>query len=147
MRIARAASSSDTTIDSSTHALSSGHIVGSTDFPPAPSTNDACQASKRLACPARERHRQRRRGLRLRGVDTRVGPKRLHRAADAGQQPAAAERRDDRVDVGQILEDLEPDRAVAGNEVVVVERMDEPAAHPVGAVLLDRAPAFVVRWR
>ena len=55
------------------------------------------------------------------------------RDADAGEQPAAADRRDDRVDVGQVLEDLEPRRAVAADEVVVVERMDEVARHAIGA--------------
>src|SRR5262245_58784758 len=43
--IAQATSSSDTTIDPAS-ACSSGHIDGSTDLPPAPSTNDACQLSK-----------------------------------------------------------------------------------------------------
>src|SRR5258708_1541684 len=43
--IAAAASSSETTIDPDRRE-SSGHIVSSTDLPPAPSTNDACQPSK-----------------------------------------------------------------------------------------------------
>ena len=63
---------------------------------------------------------------------------------DARQQSAAAERRDDGVDVGQVFEDLERDRAVAGDEPVVVERMDEVAAHAIGAVRFDGPPAFVV---
>ena len=46
MVMALATSVSGTTIDSSTTRDSSGHIVGSTDLPPAPSTNDACQPSK-----------------------------------------------------------------------------------------------------
>src|SRR5438105_11162788 len=49
--IARATSSSETTIDPET-ADSSGHIVASTDLPPAPSTNDADQSSKYTARPA-----------------------------------------------------------------------------------------------
>ncbi len=50
-RIACAASSSETTIDSSTWSRSSGHIESSTDLPPAPSTNDGVHSSKRLAWP------------------------------------------------------------------------------------------------
>src|SRR5262249_58096246 len=48
--IARAASSSETTIDPSSRR-SSGHIVASTDLPPAPSTNDAVQPSKYTGSP------------------------------------------------------------------------------------------------
>ena len=53
LRMAAAMSSSGMTIEPSTRSLSSGHIVGSTDLPPAPSTNDGFQASKRLASPRR----------------------------------------------------------------------------------------------
>ena len=60
-------------------------------------------------------------------------------------RPAAAERRDHRVDVRQILDDLQRHRPVPADEVVVVERVDQAARHPVGAMLLDRAPALVVR--
>ena len=66
------------------------------------------------------------------------------RGGDAGEQPAAAERRDDRVDVGQVFENLETGRRVAGDEPIVVERMHEVAGHPIGAVRFDRAPAFIV---
>ena len=45
--------------------------------------------------------------------------------ADAGEQAAAADGHDDRVDVGRLLEDLERHRALAGHHVGVVERMDE----------------------
>ena len=43
--IARAASSSGTTMDSSTQSSTSGHIDGSTDWPPAPSTQERFQPS------------------------------------------------------------------------------------------------------
>jgi hypothetical protein len=46
----------------------------------------------------------------------------------ARHQPAAADRHDDRVEVGRILEHLEPDRAGAGDDLRVVERMDEHEA-------------------
>src|SRR5262245_8913580 len=49
--IARATSSSVTTIDPESRD-SSGHIVGSTDLPPAPSTNDAFHCSKYFGAPA-----------------------------------------------------------------------------------------------
>ena len=51
----------------------------------------------------------------------------------------------DGVHVRQVLEDLERRRAVAADEVVVVERMHEAAGHAVGPVRLDGPPAFVVR--
>ena len=44
------------------------------------------------------------------------------------QQPAAAERRDDRVDVGQVLEDLEPAVPLPAMKPIVVERMHEVAS-------------------
>src|SRR3954468_7969380 len=49
--IARATWSSVTTIEPLS-LDSSGHIVGSTDLPPAPSTNDACQLSKYTGRPS-----------------------------------------------------------------------------------------------
>ena len=49
------------------------------------------------------------------------------RGGDARQQAAAAERRDDRVHVGQVFENLEANGGVAGDELVVVERVDEVA--------------------
>src|SRR5438309_8184148 len=49
--IARATSSSGTTIDPESGA-SKGHIVGSTDLPPAPSTNEGVQFSKYIGRPA-----------------------------------------------------------------------------------------------
>src|SRR5262245_41498561 len=50
-RMAAATSSSEPTIDP-VKFLGSGHIVGMTDFPPAPSTNDFAQASKYFGAPA-----------------------------------------------------------------------------------------------
>ena len=77
-----------------------------------------------------QRALQRRRGFRLRGVDRRLRPQRARaRTPMPGEQPAAADRRDHRVDVGQVFDDLEPRRAVAGDEIVVVERVDEVAGH------------------
>ena len=50
---------------------------------------------------------------------SRRRPQRLDRARDPDAQPAAAERDDHGVDVGQVLEDLEADRAVAGHHALV----------------------------
>ena len=63
---------------------------------------------------------------------------------DARQQAAAAERRDDRADVRQVLEDLERQRAVSRDELIVVERVHEVTRHPRRSVIDDRLPALVV---
>ena len=47
----------------------------------------------------------------------------LDRHRDAGDQPAAADRHDDDVDLGPVADDLEAERALAGDELQVVERM------------------------
>ena len=91
------------------------------------------------------RRRQRRSGLGLGCIHPHVRLQLAYRRRDARQQSAAAERRDDRVDVRKILEDFEPRRRVAGDEPVVVERMNEMAGHPIRSVRLDGPPAFVVR--
>ena len=52
----------------------------------------------------------------------------LDRERDAADQTAAADGHDDRVDVGQLVEDLEPDRPLSRDDVVIVERMDERVA-------------------
>ena len=51
---------------------------------------------------------------------------------------------DHRIDLGQILEDLEAGGGVAGDEVVVVEGVHEVPAHAIRAVRFDGAPRFVV---
>ena len=53
------------------------------------------------------------------------GRRDLTATRDAGEQPAAAGAHDDRLDVGHLLEDLQADRALPGDDVVVVERVDE----------------------
>ena len=116
-------------MDVSTSRESSGHMVGSTDLPPAPSTNDARQSSNRLARPLSQRGGQRRGGLRLRRDDPRRRPQRAHRRADAAQQSAAADCADDRIDVGEVFENLESQRGVSRDEAVIVEGMHESAAH------------------
>ena len=50
--------------------------------------------------------------------------------ADADDQPAAADARRSRRRVGRIFENLEPHRGVAGDEIVIVERVDERPSTP-----------------
>jgi soluble lytic murein transglycosylase-like protein len=66
-------------------------------------------------------------------------------ARDPGQESAAADRDNDGVELGQILREFQPDRAVAGHDRVVLDRVDE---EPLGAVeprLDDRLPPALVR--
>ena len=56
------------------------------------------------------------------------GPQRLGRDRDARHEAAAPDRHDDRVDVGNRVEDLEPDGALAGDDQRVVERGNERRA-------------------
>ena len=50
------------------------------------------------------------------------------RHRDSRDEPAAADRHDDRLDVGAVLEDLEPDRSLAGDRERIVEWMHERPA-------------------
>ncbi len=57
------------------------------------------------------------------------GPQVLHEGGDAGGQPAAAHRHEDRLDrPGMLLQDLLADRPLAGDHVRVVEGMQEGQA-------------------
>ena len=73
----------------------------------------------------RQRRRERRDGLDLHADDLDVRPRGLDRDRDAAGQPAAADRHDDLREVGHVLEQLEPERALAGDDVGVVERVHE----------------------
>src|SRR5205807_1760450 len=48
----------------------------------------------------------------------------LHGHRDAGDQSAAADRDDDRVELGPVLNDFQSERSLAGDELLVVERMN-----------------------
>ena len=65
----------------------------------------------------RERSRVRRAGGDLHADDLDLGPRRLDRDRDAGGEPAAADRDDDLGEVGHVLEQLQPERALAGDDV------------------------------
>ena len=49
--------------------------------------------------------------------------------------------------LGQILEDLEPHRAVAGDEIVIVERVDEGAVEPFERMRFGGDPGLLVGHR
>ena len=133
--MAAATSSSETTIEPS-RPRRSGHIVSSTDLPPAPSTNEARQLLKATGRPAASDALS---GAAVSGsaAYTRAfGLMRAHAGGDARQQAAAADRGHDGIHVRQILHDFQPRRRVARDEPIVVERMDEVAASsdPIRAV-------------
>ena len=65
------------------------------------------------------------RELGLDADDPNVRAQPLDRGRDTACQPAAADRHQDEPVVGQVLDDLEPDRALAGDDPVVVERRDD----------------------
>ena len=71
----------------------------------------------------------------LDAVDTGARPERLHRGRDAAGEPAAADPDDDDVHVGQVLDDLQADRALAGDRDRVVERVDERQAARIADAL------------
>src|SRR5579859_5731797 len=52
----------------------------------------------------------------------------LHAQRDAGKEPAATHRHEHDVYVGQLRQDFEPDRALAGDDVGVVEWRDHSEA-------------------
>ena len=74
------------------------------------------------------------RELRLDADDARGRRQRLDRRGDAGRQPTTGDRHHDAGHAGQVLDDLEPARALAGDDGRVVVRLDhdQPA-------LLDEA--------
>ena len=67
-------------------------------------------------------------GFRANADDADVGPQRLGRARHAGEQAAAADRHDQRVDLGTLAQHLERDRAAARDDGRIVVRMDHGRA-------------------
>ena len=126
---------------------SSGHIVGSTDLPPAPSTNDACQPSKRLARPLRSDVAS---GAAVSGSAAMMrvsGLTRSHRRAHAAQQPAAANRADDGVHVAADPRGSRGRASVPGDEAVVVERDARSGRACAARRALRRCASIRRRWR
>src|SRR6266540_346663 len=97
---------------------------------------------RRAGC---ERGRERRGGLRLDGVDAGLGPKRLDRARDPDGQPSAAERNQNEVGIGEVFEQLQPDRPVPRHHQLVLDRMDEEALDALEARFGERLPPALVR--
>ena len=75
--------------------------------------------------PGSERCRQWRCSLDFGRVDTCVGFERAKRGRDPAAQSAAAIGDDHRIDIGQILQDLQADCAMAGNDIAVAHGMDK----------------------
>ena len=73
----------------------------------------------------RERCREAGRVLGLDADHRDVRAQRLHGRSHPGEKPAAAHRNDDRLDRRQLLEDFERHRALAGDDLLIVERVDE----------------------
>ena len=111
--IAAQISSFDTRTISSTVACTIGKVMLA-DLAHRDAVGEDADAVERDAAARRERlvHRV---GLeRLDADDPHVRPQRLHVAGDAGDQPAAADRHEDRVDVAQLVaQDLVADRCPA----------------------------------
>src|SRR5699024_5983732 len=62
---------------------------------------------------------------RLDAVDLDVGPQALDGEGDARDQPAAPDGDDHRIQVGQLVQDLQADGPLPGNDQLVVVRVDE----------------------
>ena len=72
------------------------------------------------------------------------GRARLDHAGDAGDQSAAADRDDDRGQIGDVLEQFEPERRLAEDHVRIVERVHERRAG-LGRALARSGDAFIDR--
>src|SRR5258706_1737523 len=87
---------------------------------------------------------RRRRRLRLRSVDSRIRLERPQSGRDPCQQSAAANGGDNGGNVRQILDDFDSCCGISSDEAIVVERMNEVAAHAIRSVAHGRLPALVV---
>ena len=72
-----------------------------------------------------------------------VGPRGLDRDRHPADQPAAADGHDHARQVGHLLEQLEPERALAGDHVGILERMDERHRARLGGELARRLERLV----
>src|SRR6185503_4159294 len=67
---------------------------------------------------------------------------RLERHGDAADEPAAADGDDDRVELAELLAELERDGALPGDDLGILERMHQERA-AVARVLLGDGPGVV----
>ena len=89
-----------------------------------------------------ERRFHARRAVRLYAVNPNCGADGFERERDACDQSAAADRHDNDVDVGNLFGDLQPDRALSRDNVLVVERVDKSVT--VFVAQLQRAGVSVI---
>lgn len=75
------------------------------------------------------------RARRLHPDDPHIGPDRLDRHRDARRETAAADAHDDGPHLGALFEDLQPHRALPGDDVRVVEGVDEDRTGLLGVLL------------
>ena len=59
---------------------------------------------------------------------------RLHGRSDAGEEAAAADSEHDRLEIGNLVVELDPERSLADDHVSVVEGVDEHGAGPLGVL-------------
>ena len=126
---------------SSTVACTIGKVIAPTSRTATPSAKMSTESSAHAA--ARGQRLIHRVGPeRLDADDAHGRPQRLDVAADAGNQPAAADRHEDRRDVAQAMpQDLVADGALARDDQRVVERMHERHAPLGGRARRHRACA------
>ena len=106
---------------SSTYWRTMSKVFSPTRFTRRPSMMQSTRSSVTSAARVDAALHPRRAG-RLDADDADLRVDALERHRDAGDQPAAANRHDDDVDVGPVLGDLEPDRALPHDQLLVVER-------------------------
>src|SRR5262249_17375042 len=134
---------SETTSEPSSSDFASGHISSSTLLPPIPSTKLGVW-SMPLAWPARSEAAS---GAAVSTSQAKTFTCGLSAPA-AHPRPAPrppAEGDEHRVHIGQVPQDLEPDRPVAGDHGGVAHRMDEETVQPGVAVLDEDLPPRVER--
>ncbi len=82
--------------------------------------------------------------LRFNAPNVDLGLERLDRAADAGDESAAADAGDDGFRIGRVFQNLETHRSVTGDEVVIVERVHKRSFGSRIRTLLERLPCDIV---
>ena len=83
--------------------------------------------------------------LRFDAVDAAAGTSRLHGGGHPGDEASASDADDDHIDVRHVLDQFEPERAVSGDDLRVVEGMHEGEAFHVSKTLHLRKRVTDVR--
>ena len=136
--------SSSVTVTTSSTSLRTWVKVSSPGRPTAMPSAIVANAGSRTGSPGHQRGRERRGARRLHADDPYVRSQRLGRHRHARDQPAATDAGDDRAHLRALFEDLQRHRALAGDHVRVVERVDE---HRAGALGERPAPPPATRRR